>query len=194
MQGKVMRKSARRCFRAALGSITLIIGALWVNSVMAGTAREIDVSVDVSIERFYKQIEGAKEFAGTAKGMLVLPNVTKGAFILGAEYGEGALRVGGVTVDYYSIAAGSIGLQIGGQKKDIILLFMTEPSLNQFRASKGWEVGVDGNVALVDVGAGGRLDTTTTKDAIIGFVLDVKGLMADVSLKGSKLTRLQKTK
>lgn len=160
----------------------------------AKTAKEIDASVDVAIERFYKQVKGAKEFVKTSKGMLVMPNVVKGAFIVGGEYGEGALRIGGKTVDYYNTVSGSIGFQIGGQSKDIILLFMTDEALNQFRASKGWEAGIDGNVALISVGAGERADTTTLKDPIVGFVFDAKGLIADISLKGAKFTKLDKNK
>ena len=158
----------------------------------AKTAKEIDASVDVAIQRFYKQVNGAKEFVKTSKGMLVMPNVVKGAFIIGGEYGEGALRVGGKSVDYYNTISGSIGFQIGGQAKDIILLFMTDEALKQFRASNGWESGVDGNVALITIGAGERADTTTLKDPIVGFVFDAKGLIADISLKGAKFSKLDK--
>jgi len=172
--------------------ITVMSGFL-SNDLVAKTAREIDVSVDVAIERFHKQVIGAKELIKASKGMLVMPNVVKGALILGGEYGEGALRIGGETVDYYNTVSGSIGFQIGGQAKDIILLFMTDEALNQFRASKGWEAGVDGNVALITIGAGERADTTTSKDPIVGFVFDAKGLIADLSIKGAKFTKLNKT-
>jgi lipid-binding SYLF domain-containing protein len=124
--------------------------------------------------------------------MLVMPNVIKGAFIVGGEYGEGALRIGGRSVGYYNIVSGSIGFQIGGQSKDIILLFMTQEALDQFRASKGWEAGIDGNIALISVGGGERVDTTTSKDPIIGFVFDSKGLIADISLKGAKFSKVDK--
>jgi lipid-binding SYLF domain-containing protein len=169
-----------------------VVSIFLPGSSQAKTAREIDVSVDVSLERFYK-IEGGKEFSQSAEGLLVLPNVVKAGFVVGGEYGEGALRVGGVTVDYYNIAAGSFGLQIGAQKKDIIIVFMTKESLQKFRESRGWEAGVDGNIALINIGAGERIDTTTVRDPIVAFVLDVKGLMADISLKGSKFTKLDKS-
>lgn len=162
------------------------------SNLLAKTAREIDVAVDVAIERFHKQVIGAKELINASKGMLVMPNVIKGAFIIGGEYGEGALRVGGETVGYYNTISGSIGFQIGGQAKDIILLFMTDDVIKQFRASSGWEAGVDGNVALITIGAGERVDTTTSKDPIVGFVFDAKGLIADISLKGAKFTKLNK--
>ena len=158
----------------------------------ADSAREIDVSVNIALERFSKDVKGADEFVKIAKGLLVLPNVIKAGFIIGGEYGEGALRVNGETVTYYSIVAGSFGFQIGVEKKDIIIAFMTEEALKQFRTSSGWEAGVDGNIAFVDVGGGKRIDTTTIKDPIVAFVFDVKGLMADISLKGSKFTKLDK--
>ena len=175
--------------------IILVLAAsivFFTNNLMAKTAKEIDASVDVAIERFDKQVKGAEEFVKASKGMLVMPNVVKGAFIVGGEYGEGALRIGGKTVDYYNSVAGSIGLQIGGQKKDIILCFMTDEALKKFRESKGWEAGLDGNVALITVGAGERVDTTTTKAPIVGFVFDAKGLIADISLKGAKFSKLDK--
>jgi len=184
----ITHRSLRIIFWATIFSVLLS------GSLMAKTAKEIDASVDVAIERFYKQVKGASEFVKASKGMLVMPNVIKGAFIIGGEYGEGALRIGGKSVDYYNTISGSIGFQIGGEAKDIILLFMTDEVLKQFRASKGWEAGVDGNVALITIGAGERADTTTSKDPIVGFVFDAKGLMADISLKGAKFTKLDKKK
>jgi lipid-binding SYLF domain-containing protein len=172
--------------------LLMIIGVFLASNLYAKTAKEIDASVEVSIERFYKQVKGASELAQKAKGMLVMPNVVKAAFIVGGEYGEGALRIGGKTVDYYNTVAGSIGFSIGGESKDIILLFMTDEALNTFRASKGWEAGVDGNVALISVGAGERVDTTTSNEPILGFVFDAKGLIADVSLKGAKFSKVDK--
>jgi lipid-binding SYLF domain-containing protein len=172
----------------------LLAGLCFGGRVYAKTAKEIDASVDVALERFHKQVAGAKEFAKNAKGLLVLPSVKKAAFIVGGEYGEGALRIDGKTAGYYNLVSGSFGLQIGAQAKDIIIAFMTDEALTAFRASEGWEAGVDGNIALITVGAGGRLDTTTVRDPIVGFVFDVKGLMADVSLKGAKITKLDKPK
>jgi len=174
--------------------LLLAIGLNGTKQVRAATEKEIDVSVDVALERFFKQVKGANEFARSAKGMLILPGVVKAGFVVGGEYGEGALQVGGKTVDYYNVIAGSFGLQIGAQSKDIIIAFMTDEALKSFRASDGWEAGVDGNVALLKVGAGERIDSHTLKDPIVGFVFGVKGLMADVSVKGSKFNKLDKSK
>jgi len=192
MKAGVLKPSGKLQQAVRLLLLVSLISVLLSGNLFAKTAKEIDVSVDAALERFYKQVAGAGEFAKAAKGMLVMPNVVKAAFIIGGEYGEGALRIGGKSVAYYNTVSGSIGFQIGGESKDIILCFMTEAALNKFRASKGWEAGVDGNVALINVGAGERADTTTSQDPIVGFVFDAKGLIADISLKGAKFTKLDK--
>ncbi len=172
----------------------LAVGFGLAENSFAAAAEEIDASANVATRRFYKQVDGAEEFVRSAKGLLIMPGVKKAAFIFGGEYGEGALRIGGKTVDYYNIVSGSIGFQIGVEAKDIIIAFMTQEALDGFRASSGWEAGVDGNVALITIGAGERVDTRTIKDPIVGFVFDVKGLMADISFKGAKFTKLDKSK
>jgi lipid-binding SYLF domain-containing protein len=124
--------------------------------------------------------------------VLVFPSVFKAGIGIGGEYGEGALRIRGKTVDYYSTAAASIGFQLGAQSKTVIIVFMTNKALKEFRDSSGWEAGVDGSVALVEFGAGGSIDSTNIKDPIVGFVLDNKGLMFNATLEGSKFTKLKK--
>ena len=192
MNALLSRKRGWYSFLAMALGLTLAMSS--VTTSYAASAKEIDTSVDVALDRFFKQVNGAKEFAKNAKGLLVMPGVVKAGLGIAGEYGQGALRIGGKTANYYNIAGASIGLTIGGEKKDIIIAFMTDEALKKFRASSGWEAGVDGNVALISIGAGTRLDTTTMKDPIVGFVFDTKGLMADASLKGSKFTKLDKSK
>ncbi len=175
----------------AIGAI-FILGSLFAGPSFGGTAKEIDASADAALDRFYKNVKDASEVARQAKGMLILPNVKKGALIIGGEYGQGAMRIAGKTVDYYSMVSGSVGFQIGGQAKDLIIAFMTGEALNKFRQSKGWEAGVDGSVALVTLGAGESAITAMGKEPIVAFVFDVKGLMADMSLKGAKFNKLDK--
>jgi lipid-binding SYLF domain-containing protein len=161
-------------------------------SSLAATAREIDVSVDVALEQFEKTVNGGKAFLESAKGVLVFPSVVKAGIGVGGEYGEGALRIGGKTVDYYNTISASVGFQLGAQVKSVLLVFMTGESLQKFRKNPGWEVGVDGSVALVKIGAGGSIDTTTIKEPIVAFIYGQKGLMYNLTLEGSKFTRLDK--
>jgi lipid-binding SYLF domain-containing protein len=158
------------------------------------TAKELDAGADAVMDRFAKQIDGSEEVVRNAKGLLIFPSVKKGALIVGGEYGKGVLRIGGTTVDYYRMISGSVGLQIGGQAKDIIIAFMSNAALNKFRESKGWEAGVDGNIALITVGAGERTSSAMANEPIAAFVFDVKGLIADMSLKGAKFKKLDKSK
>ena len=192
---KILSMDVRKRFCTAAVSaacLTLILGVFFASAAHAATAKEIDVSVDVALERFNTEVKGAKEFLKNAKGVLVFPSVYKAGFVIGGEYGEGALRIGGKTVDYYNTIAGSWGLQIGGQKKTVVLVFMQDKALKKFRAASGWKAGVDGSVALITVGAGESIDTTNIKDPIVGFVFDQKGLMANLTLEGSKYTKLKK--
>lgn len=162
-------------------------------TAQAASAREIDVRIDDALDRFYRKVNGADALVRQARGVLVFPRVFKAGIGLGGEYGEGALRVGGKTVDYYNTVAASYGLQLGAQKKSIIILFMEQGALDQFRHSSGWKVGVDASVALIKVGAEGNIDTATINKPIIGFVIGQKGLMYDLSLEGTKITKLDKT-
>jgi len=157
-------------------------------ATMTDTA--IDVAVDVTLEQFKKDIKGGDDFLKSAKGVLVFPNVIKAGFVVGGSYGEGALRIGGKTVDYYNTVAASFGFLAGAQSVRVIMIFMQEDALKKFRESKGWEAGVDGSVTLIEIGASGTIDTTTIKDPIVGFVFGNKGLMADLSLAGSKYTKI----
>jgi lipid-binding SYLF domain-containing protein len=185
---------SNRKFPIVLGLMLMAVLLFAGQSIAKMSAEEVDASVDAALERFYKQVKDAKEVVRQAKGMLILPNVKKGALIVGGEYGQGAMRIGGKTVEYYSMMSGSVGLQIGGQAKDIIIAFMSNEALKKFRESKGWEAGVDGNVALIKVGAGESAMTAMSKQPIAAFVFDVKGLMADMSLKGAKFNKLDKSK
>jgi lipid-binding SYLF domain-containing protein len=176
---------------ALLMSLVMAAGLLLqTDASHAASAKEIDVKVDVALEQFEKDIKGGKEFLKTAKGVLVFPSVIKAGIGIGGEYGEGALRIKGKTVDYYSTAAASIGFQLGAQSKRVILVFMQDDALKKFRGSSGWEAGVDGSVALVELGAGGTIDTTNIRDPIVGFVFGNKGLMYNLTLEGSKYTKI----
>jgi len=177
-------------------SVLVVISVIGISTIghAAATAKEIDASADAAMDRFYNQVEGADEVVRNAKGLLVMPNVKKAGLIVGGEYGKGALRIGGQTVGYYRVVSGSVGFQLGVQAKDMILAFMTDDVLSRFRSSKGWEAGIDGNVAIIAVGGGGSATTRNVNEPIVGYVFDVKGLLGDISLKGAKFTKIDPAK
>jgi len=160
------------------------------SAASAASAVEINIGVDATLKRFCKEVAGGSEFLKKAKGVLVFPSVIKAGFGVGGEYGEGALRIGGKTVEYYSTAAASIGFQLGAQSKSIALVFLKTKALSDFRKSQGWKAGVDGSVALVKWGVGEDINTIDIKDPLVGFVFSNKGLMFNLTIEGSKFTKI----
>jgi len=182
------RRMLIKGFRLAL-SIALIF-AFVVPAAYAATKEEINAGVSAALKRFNEQVKGAHEFREISKGMLVIPNVTKAAFIVGGQYGQGALKEDDRFVDYYSLAAGSLGYQIGAEKYDLVIIFATEEALQKFKLSEGWEAGVNAEVTLVDKGLDLPVSTLVSRNPVLGFVFDQKGIMAGVSIKGAKFTRI----
>ena len=175
---------------AAFIAIAILFGSGFARVAEATSAKEIDSLADASLEKFYERVASGEKFVAEAEAVLVFPSVVKAGFGIGGEYGEGALRIDGKTVEYYNTAAGSFGFQIGIQSKAIILVFLKKDALEKFRDSSGWEVGVDGSVALIKIGASGSIDTTNVKDPIAAFVMTNRGLMYNLTLEGSKFTKI----
>jgi lipid-binding SYLF domain-containing protein len=171
----------------------LAVCALMPVRSIAATAAEIDADIDTALTAFDQEVDGGKAFLDKAAGYLVFPRVIKVGVGIGGETGEGALRVGGQTTGYYRTVSGSIGFQLGAQAKSIVIAFMTQESLDKFVNSDGWKVGVDGSVALIDIGAGKAIDTSNVKDPVVGFVFGSKGLMYNLTLEGSKITKVDKS-
>lgn len=170
----------------------LLILFSFSNSASAASATEIEIGVDAALLRFKEEISGGSQFLEKARGVLVFPSVLKAGFVVGGEYGEGALRIGGKTVQYYSTVAASLGLQLGAQSKTIVLIFLTDSALSNFRESDGWKAGVDGSVAIVKWGVGEDINTIEINGPIAGFVFSNKGLMYNLTLEGSKFTKIVK--
>ena len=152
--------------------------------------REIDAAVDNAIAELYAKAPGSKELVAKSRGLLVFPKVTSAGFMIGGTYGEGALRKGRHTAAYYNVAAASIGLLAGAQQRSMYMLFMTQEALQKFEASEGWTVGADASVALINVGADAHVDSKTAQSPVIGYVLNNEGLMANLSLDGTKFTKM----
>ncbi|MFX1672377.1 YSC84-related protein [Paraburkholderia sp. A2WS-5] len=153
--------------------------------------QSIDASVDGTMSRLYQTVPGARELVGKARGVLVFPQVTQAGIGIGGEHGDGALRVGGSTVGYYSTTGASVGATLGMQSKSVVYLFMTQEALDKFRNSSGWSAGGDASVAIAKVGANGTIDTTTATKPVEVFVLTNSGLIGDLSLGTTKISPLK---
>lgn len=163
-------------------------------SSMAASAAAINRDVDIALKQLYASTPAAKKMAGIAKGILVFPDIIKGGFIIGGQYGEGALRVGGKTTGYYRTLAASYGLQAGAQKFGYALFFLSDADLKYLKNSGGWEVGVGPSVVVVDEGMARSFSTTTARSGVYAFFFDQKGLMAGLGIQGSKITEIQPDK
>jgi lipid-binding SYLF domain-containing protein len=156
----------------------------------AGSAREIDMDVRDTLDRFFYKVGGARELANKSVGLLVFPSVVKAGFGIGGEYGEGALMIRGETAGYYNMISASVGFQLGIQERSVIIAFMTPEALGQFRNTAGWKIGADASVAIVTVGIGGSIDSNKITSPVVGFILDPKGLMYNLTLEGTKISRI----
>jgi lipid-binding SYLF domain-containing protein len=162
---------------------------LW-SSPSEASAAKINAAVRLTLDQFFSQTPGARALASLAAGVLVFPTVVKAGFGIGGEYGEGAMLIGGNPVAYYNIVSASFGFQLGAQSRSVIIMFMTPRALAGFNNKAGWKVGVDGSVTLITLGADASIDTDKITSPVIGFVLDAKGLMYNLTLEGSKISRI----
>jgi len=172
-------------------SLVATVAALfspWTMAAMSGA--EIDSGVRATLERFRSENPANSELVNKAAGVLVFPSVAKAGVGIGGEYGQGALLVGGHVVGHYKVSGGSVGATAGVAHRSEIILFMTEEALDKFQASHGWTIGADAGVAVGHHGGGGQYDSQTLRRPIISFVLGEHGLMADLSLEGAKITKI----
>ena len=170
--------------------LTLTLTFILSTGLSAKSMKEIDAAIEGSLNRFTEEIQGADSYLAGARGILVIPRMWKAGVLLGFEFGEGALIVDGIKIQYYKALTTSVGLQIGVGSKDLVVLFFDDTAMDNFLYSSGWEVGVDGAVAFLSRGAVGAVDTNTFKDPIVGFVFGQKGVLAGVSMEGTKFTKI----
>ncbi|MFL5336735.1 MAG: YSC84-related protein [Geminicoccaceae bacterium] len=172
---------------AALASQTAAAG-----TATAATAPEIGRDADTALERLYAENPAARALGEKAVGILIFPKVVNGGFGIGGEYGEGILRKAGQPAGYYNLISASFGFQIGAQAYSEVLFFMSEEALGWLDRTYGLELGVDGSVALAGSGAGGELDSASVANPIVAFVFGQQGLMANATIEGSKISRIER--
>ena len=183
-----MTNFSRRGLLAAIGSTGLL--AACNNGVGSNGAGTIDARVDQTLNYLYSNYPGTREVEAKSVGQLVMPLVTEAGFGLGGGFGRGALRVNGVTVDYYSAAKGSFGLQIGAQQYAHVLFFMTPEALEKFRRSSGWAAGADMEYVFSDKAENIRAETTTSTAPVVAAIFGQAGAMVGATVEGLKYTRI----
>ncbi len=184
-----MTHFTRRTFAFGALATTTTLSACG-NGIGGNGAATIDARVDSTLNFMYNTYPGTRDLASKATGMLVMPVVTEAGLGLGGSFGRGSLRIGSTTVDYYSAASGSAGLQIGAQQFSTVLFFMTQEALTDFRRANGWAAGADIEYALNDRGESVRAETTTSLAPVIAVVFAQAGFRAGATIEGTKYTRI----
>lgn len=175
---------------AVLVVATAMLIGLSAESALAASAKEIDAQATQALTTLYKNTPGTKTLADKAKAVLIFPNIVKAGFLVGGQFGDGALRKRGKTVAYYRSLAASYGFQAGAQSFGYVLFFMDEESLRYLDQSDGWEVGSGPSLVVLDKGFAKSLSTTTLQKGVYAYIFDQKGLMGGMGIQGSKITRI----
>lgn len=159
-------------------------------AALAASASEIDRDARASLAKLYQNTPGAKALADKAVAVLIFPSIVKGGFIIGGQFGDGALRRNGKTIAYYRSLAASYGFQAGIQAFGYVLFFMDDASVKYLDNSDGWELGVGPSLVVLDAGFGKNLSTTTLQSGVYAFIFDQTGLMGGMGVQGTKITRI----
>lgn len=167
------------------------LGLTMAATAIADNKSEIDARVATAVTQFEALNPANRALADKSAGMLVFPRVTKGGVGVAAEHGEGVLQIHGKTVDYYTVGAASVGLTLGVGQHSEIIMFMTKDSLTAFQATKGWSIGANAGITVVSGGASGQYDSKLEQKPILGFIYGEKGLIADLSFEGEKISRMK---
>lgn len=182
----------RRSLFVLLLAIGAIVSAGATNSTWAASAENLDRDCAQALETLYQSNRFAESISHTAKAILVFPNMVKAGLVFGGSYGEGALIKGSTVVDYYNSFAASWGLQFGAQTYGYAMFLMTDEAERYIGNSDGWEIGVGPTVVLVNEGLATNLSTSTLKDDAYAFIFSQQGLMAGVSIEGTKISRIER--
>jgi len=180
--------------RRSLLALTLAMGTMVstgaMNSAGAATAADLDKDSLQALQTLYDTQPLAETLSQSAKAILVFPNIVKAGFVFGGSYGEGELLKNGSVADYYNSVSGSWGLQIGAQTYGYVVFLMTDEAVAYLEESDGWELGVGPTVVVVDEGIAKNLSTSTLQDDAYAFIFSQQGLMAGISIEGTKISRI----
>lgn len=175
----------RRLILAGAGAASLVPLA-----AHAASAAAIDIEVTAGLQTLFEASPHLRNLLAKSKGVLVFPKITKAGFMIGGMTGDGALRIGGATRGYYNISAASVGIQIGAQTFGYALFMITQSAIDYLDRSEGWQIGGGPSVVALDEAAAGSIDSTTLTQDVYAVSFGQRGLMAGLTLDGSKITRI----
>ena len=187
-----MKSSRRQLLAFTAVSATVCSTGLLGNPAHAATAADLDRSAAQALQTLYRKNEAAAKIGRIAKAALVFPNIVRAGLIFGGGYGEGVLMEGSRAIDYYNSVSGSWGLQAGAESYGYVVFLMNDKATSYLQKSKGWEIGVGPTVVLVNEGVAKNLSSTTLQDDAYAFIFGQQGLMASLSIEGTKISRIKR--
>ena len=187
-----MNFSRRNLLAFAIVSMALCSTGLLGSRAHAATAEDLDRNANQALQTLYRSNEAAAKIGKIAKAALIFPNIVKAGLIFGGGYGEGVLMEGPRAIDYYNSVTGSWGLQAGAQSYGYVVFLMNDKARSYLRKTKGWEIGVGPTVVVVNDGVARNLSSTTLQDDAYAFIFDQQGLMASLSIEGTKISRIKR--
>jgi lipid-binding SYLF domain-containing protein len=180
----------------SLNAFMLVVASLlaisFANGASAATAADLDADTQQALQRLYKINPFAETISHNAKAILVFPKIIKAGLVFGGSYGEGELLEGSKVADYYNSVSASWGLQAGAQSYGYVVFLVSDKALKYVHKTHGWEIGVGPTVVLVDEGVAKNLSSSTLKDDAYAFVFGQEGLMAGISIEGTKISKIKR--
>lgn len=186
-----MTRSMRFILSIFLATASLASASL-LNNAGAATAEDLNTDARQALQTLYKTNPFSETISHKAKAVLVFPKIIKAGLVFGGSYGEGVLMKGTHVADYYNSVSGSWGLQAGAQSYGYVVFLMTDKAVKYVSETKGWEIGVGPTVVVVDEGVAKNLSSSTLKDEAYAFIFDQEGLMAGVSIEGTKISLIKR--
>jgi lipid-binding SYLF domain-containing protein len=175
-----------------LAGLPVIGSEASASGASAATADELNRDAAQALQNLYKTNPIAKDISKQAKAILVFPNVVRAGLIFGGGYGEGVLMEGATNAGYFNSISASWGLQAGAQSYGYAVFLMNNKAVKYLSESQGWEIGVGPTVVVVNEGVAKNLSSSTLKDDAYAFIFDQQGLMASLSIEGTKISRIKR--
>ncbi len=186
-------KNLRTVVLSAIVALScLALGAFHSGQAVAASAEDLNRDSTHALSMLLKVNPLAADIAQKAKGILIFPNIVKAGFIFGGAYGEGVLKENNVINGYYNSVTASFGWQAGGQSYGYVVFLMSDEAVRYLRDTQGWEIGVGPTVVLVNAGVAKNLSSSTLHDDVYAFIFNQQGLMASLSIEGSKINKITK--
>jgi len=184
-----IQRTLNRFVILAVAAISL---SVFASHAAAASAEDLNKEANLALQTLYKSNSVAENVSKKARAILVFPHIVKAGLVFGGSYGEGVLIKKSQVVDYYNSVAGSWGWQAGAESYGYVVFLMNDKAVRYLDKSKGWEFGVGPTVVAVDEGAAKNLTTSTLKSDAYAFIFDQQGLMASLSIEGTKISRIKR--